>query len=437
MTLLGRALLAAGMMTISFAAKADKLPPLKLSAHNKVPICATPGRIMAFLKARNPSLRSRFEKIAVNYMQHGQALGVRWDFALFQMVVETNFLKFTGDVDWRQNNFAGLGATGGGVKGERFDTVSDGVKAHLQHLMVYAGMHVDDPVADRTRKVQAWGVLDKWRRRLHGAVTFGQIGRQWAPGDRGYGRDIQAIADLFYDRWCQRPDPAPELLAEAHGVTGLKPTTIATTTRRELPRDSRSALGVGPVAPRAQVSGSGPQVSASPAMSGGVTILNQGAASAKPKDKAMGEQSVRRPEAQVASAAGAAAKFAVPSMRPRRQHAPQPPLPEKRADRPAGAADQVARVQKAVVTKSAPPAPKPDPSACRVWTASYGGQKTIIIRSATPESVNYTVLDVNEGREKREAAAYIAAYAKGGEPIGTFKTQTQALEKAFKLCPNG
>ncbi len=47
------------------------------------------------------------------------------------------------------------------------------------------------------------------------------------------------------------------------------------------------------------------------------------------------------------------------------------------------------------------------------------------------------MLDVNEGREKREAAAYIAAYAKGGEQVGTFKSQTLALEKAFKLCPNG
>lgn len=431
MTLLGRALLAAGIMTFSFAAKADKLPPLKLSAHNKVPACATPGRIMAFLNARNPKLRDRFEKIAVNYMQHGEALGVRWDFALFQMVIETNALKFTGDVSWTQNNFAGLGATGGGVKGERFDTVSDGVKAHLQHLMIYAGMHVDDPVADRTRKVQSWGILDKWRRKLRGPVTFAQIGRQWAPGDRGYGRDIQAVADMFYDTWCQRTDPAPELVAEARGTAGLKPTTIATT-RRELPADTRSGLGAAAVAPKAQVSAAAPQVSASPALSGSITILNQDTASATSKEK-----SVRPAETQVASAAGAAAKFAVPSVRPQQQHAPQPPLPEKRAERPAAAVGHAVQAQKAVVARAAPAAPKQDPSACRVWTASYGGQKTIIIRSATPESVNYTVLDVNEGREGREAAAYIAAYAKGGKPIGTFKTQTQALEKAFKLCPNG
>ena len=51
--------------------------------------------------------------------------------------------------------------------------------------------------------------------------------------------------------------------------------------------------------------------------------------------------------------------------------------------------------------------------------------------------MNYTVLDVNEGTEKREAEAYIAAYAKGGVIAGEFTSQTQALDKAFELCPEG
>jgi hypothetical protein len=72
-----------------------------------------------------------------------------------------------------------------------------------------------------------------------------------------------------------------------------------------------------------------------------------------------------------------------------------------------------------------------------VWTASYGGAKAILIKAPTPEGVSYTVLDVNEGAEKREAAAYIAAYAKGGHIESTFTSQIQALEKAFELCPEG
>ena len=51
-----------------------------------------------------------------------------------------------------------------------------------------------------------------------------------------------------------------------------------------------------------------------------------------------------------------------------------------------------------------------------MWTASYGGQKAIIIKAEDDGLINYTVLDVNEGSEKRETEAYIAAYAKGVNP---------------------
>jgi hypothetical protein len=74
---------------------------------------------------------------------------------------------------------------------------------------------------------------------------------------------------------------------------------------------------------------------------------------------------------------------------------------------------------------------------CRVWTASYGGARSVIVRSVTDGVVNFTVLDVNAGQEKREAAAYIGAFAKGGTLAYEFPTQAKALEKAFDLCPEG
>ena len=72
-----------------------------------------------------------------------------------------------------------------------------------------------------------------------------------------------------------------------------------------------------------------------------------------------------------------------------------------------------------------------------MWTASYGGQKALIIRSIVDKVVNYTVLDVNDGAEKREAEAFISAYAKDGSVAGEFGSQTQALDRAFELCPEG
>jgi hypothetical protein len=61
----------------------------------------------------------------------------------------------------------------------------------------------------------------------------------------------------------------------------------------------------------------------------------------------------------------------------------------------------------------------------------------MIIRVKSDSGTDFTVLDVNEGAEKREAAAYIAAYAKGGVIEAEFPTSSQALEKAFELCPEG
>ena len=285
------------------------------------------------------------------------------------MVVETNSLKYTGDVSARQNNFAGLGATGGGVKGESFRTVSDGVRAHLQHLMLYAGVHVDDPVADRTRKVQSWRILDKWRSRVGRPITYSDVGSKWAPVDRGYANDMQAIADAFVSGHCNRRDPAPELLAlisqdTPRGTSSGARSSSASSTSYD--RERRAGLGAATVQPS--------------------TTQNY--------------RTLNRADNQQHAAA---AKFAAPGIQPSS-------------------------------SSETPPATQVK---CRVWTASYGGQKATIIRSNPDDTVNYTVLDVNTGREDAEAKAYIAAYAKGGRRIGDFADKTAAMDKAFKLCPKG
>ncbi|MBU2534284.1 MAG: glucosaminidase domain-containing protein, partial [Alphaproteobacteria bacterium] len=342
------------MAVLSGPALAERLPAVQLTPANQPKSCTTPGRLMAFIRDRNRNLLPKFDKIAADYMRHGRDLGIRWDYAFFQMVVETNSLKFTGDVSAQQNNFAGLGATGGGVKGEAFRSVSDGVRAHQQHLMIYAGLRVDDPVADRTRKVQSWGILDKWRAGFRRPITFGDVGSKWAPYDRRYGNDIQTIADAFYRDHCNRPDPAPELLAEALGKTRQK-------TRAAFADDNRASLGV----------------------------------------------------AASAAAYDAGAKTRVTSQPYTTLNAAQPP-----------STVPPATTTRTTVAKFAAPAIQPPPMKCRVWTASYGGQKAIIIRSTLQETTNYTVLDVNAGREEAETSAYIAAYAKGGERIANFASKS-------------
>ncbi len=199
----------------SLPASAADLPGIKSNQTNAVPACATPGRLMAFLESRNGKLPDRYDGIATEYMRHGEDLGVRWDYAFFQMMLETGNLTYTGDVKPEQNNFAGLGATGRGARGEKFADVSTGVRAHLQHVLMYGGEKIENPVAERTRNIQEWGVLDDWQKTIKTPITYSHLAKKWAPTSRNYVRDISDIANDFYDGPCTGTDPHPEMVAQA------------------------------------------------------------------------------------------------------------------------------------------------------------------------------------------------------------------------------
>lgn len=66
------------------------------------------------------------------------AEGVKPEVVFGQAMNETKYLQFGGDVLISQYNFAGLGATGGGVRGNSFENVRIGLRAQVQHLKAYA-----------------------------------------------------------------------------------------------------------------------------------------------------------------------------------------------------------------------------------------------------------------------------------------------------------
>ena len=78
------------------------------------------------------------EKFVEIYMEEASAEGIKAEVAFAQAMLETNYLQFNGDVSIEQFNFAGLGAVGNGNKGESFDDVREGIRAHIQHLKAYA-----------------------------------------------------------------------------------------------------------------------------------------------------------------------------------------------------------------------------------------------------------------------------------------------------------
>ena len=213
-------MLVALAIAFSINAEAASLPQIKASERNRVPECATPGRLTAYLRSRNPEMDKRFEAVATEYMRHGEVLGLRWDYAFYQMIVETGSLKFRngngrGDVSPSQNNFAGIGATGKGAPGESFKDIPTGVLAHLQHLMLYAGQTIDNPVAERTRKVQEWKIVHPWAQKLGRPVTYTDLGGKWAANDYKYGDTIKSVEEKFTAELCNQPDPRPELVKEA------------------------------------------------------------------------------------------------------------------------------------------------------------------------------------------------------------------------------
>ncbi|HEX4891777.1 MAG TPA: glucosaminidase domain-containing protein [Hyphomicrobiaceae bacterium] len=339
-------------LAVPFGSAAYALPEIRTSERNRVPACVTPDRLMRFLTERNPNLDKRFSGIANYYKQHGEANRIRWDYAFFQMILETNYLLFKngagqGDVSPRQNNFAGIGTTGGGVPGDSFPDVSTGVLAQMQHLIAYSGERVGEPVGRRTREKQ--DDIIALSQRLGRPVTFRDLTRRWAT-DRKYGASIEAVATRFRADHCTGKDPEP-LVAEKPSST--RRFTLAKADAGELPY-ARS---------------------------------NRGDATRSREEDAAGQR--------VAGAGGGIGA---------------PPL-------------------------VSPPAVAVRPSACRVYTASYGGQRNVLIKAFVGNELQYTALQVLDGQEDRLAESFIRAHARGGEALGAFPNREAALSRAFDLCP--
>jgi hypothetical protein len=403
-------------------AASPDLPEILIRPGNAVPACVTPGRLMAFLRTRNDELHPRYDGIATQYMRFGDQLGIRWDFAFYQMVVETGALSYwrgsrAGDVRAEQLNFAGLGATGNGERGESFKDIETGVRAHLEHILLYAGRPVDNPVAERTRKVRQWGVLTSWQKGFTRPITFADLATRWAPGNRHYTGMIRAVAERFHRDVCARRDPRPELVQEARKLiaadAGASKIAEAAPPRSPGEELAKRAIEEAKADGNAKRSGLGIQPPASATVIPSVPYKVLDPAPASPDTQRPGPATV---------AAGPDTKTAA---------APKSGSAERTRTALAGTAASRA---KAVQETATPPAANQQ---CRVWTASYGGQKSIIIRSVVDQVVNFTVLDVNVGSEAREAAAFIAAYAKNGRVAGEYANQAQALDKAFELCPEG
>lgn len=219
---LRRVALPALWLALTGFAQGAPLPAIIATADNAVPACVTPVGLMHFVDDRNAKfhhqIEPRFSNIAALYRRIGscvarepdKCVAVRWDYAFFQMLIETNYLTFLrpngvpASVVPDDNNFAGVGAFISGRPGERFKDMSTGVLAHLQHVLMYSTMRIPDPVAKRTRQVQ--DDVQAEMRRLHRPVTFADLARQWTGTDRNsYGAQMQKLSEQYAANFCHGP----------------------------------------------------------------------------------------------------------------------------------------------------------------------------------------------------------------------------------------
>ncbi len=146
-------------------------------------------QLQLFLRNNNENALVKFPDIAKLYREEAGIEGVNYDIAFCQMCVETGFLRFGSDIKPEQNNFAGLGAIGGGSEAASFPSARIGVRAHVQHLKAYASLEplVQEVVDPRFRFVTR-GI----------APLIDQLSGRWS-ADLDYGARITAMVKRLYE----------------------------------------------------------------------------------------------------------------------------------------------------------------------------------------------------------------------------------------------
>ena len=143
---------------------------------------AAKKQAVAYIKQANPKVRldCSVEELVDLYWQEAEREEVRPDLALAQSLVETGTYAYGGDVHHKQNNFCGLGTTGGGVKGASFKTPELGVRAHIQHLLAYTQKKrpqtkIVDPRYELAHNIRLErGLVDTWYG-LNGTWAMGSL----------------------------------------------------------------------------------------------------------------------------------------------------------------------------------------------------------------------------------------------------------------------
>ena len=175
----------------------------------------TPEQLEEALTSKNPD--HIHPEIAQLYVKWGKLFGIKADLAFAQMLHETNYLRYTGDVRPWQNNFAGIGATGGGNPGNSFPSAEAGVIAHYAHLAWYLfPNHVNQYCND------SWDPRHFGANHINNVRTLRNLGGKWAVPGLTYGQSIAHIASVY-----SNSSFYPPIIGNLDGISIYAPSQIS------------------------------------------------------------------------------------------------------------------------------------------------------------------------------------------------------------------
>lgn len=147
----------------------------------------TARQLADYFLSQNPDYpMDEIYHMAETYIAECTTEGINWDIAFAQMCLETGYLRFGNLVSPEMHNYCGLGAIDEEHRGEVFETMELGVRAHVQHLHAYG------TTEDSVLKNELIDKRYKWVRPRGKAPTFYELAGTWA-ADRAYGEKIERI----------------------------------------------------------------------------------------------------------------------------------------------------------------------------------------------------------------------------------------------------
>jgi len=136
-------LLAIALAVVVAAGCVQPPPPPPNATSVMGPSSLTAEQIAAWFLAEFPGTRPYManaspQDLAALFVWEGKQENVRADIAFAQSVVETNWFTYGNQVQWWQNNYAGIGACDSCSGGIAFPSPQSGIRAQIQHLRNYA-----------------------------------------------------------------------------------------------------------------------------------------------------------------------------------------------------------------------------------------------------------------------------------------------------------